>query len=598
MSASTEPSGEDTELNAWNPGVQSAIPRKFLPLASLYRPENCSVSFANMQDRADLTGLELEELAVFRPERIAIHSLLIRVTANIVVSDGERYADLGINFRHIAADLEQRYVQPLLPAVRAKYEAVQEQVQRRVSERLTKILTPPVAPPAEVGFLGKWLPFLEPAKVAEPPINLDTYRQQHLQELQADTSNADNELDQFCWRALAKLLTSTATRHGRILGDADILSDIATGMAMNVLASKRIGEIIEEGFHEAVLDAGYALLPLQTRTVVINTKGASASGKSTLRPLQRALTERLDLQWRDFALISPDIWRKYLLDYDSLGDAWRYAGSLSGHELRVVDHKLDLYMATRHSKKGSPHLLIDRFRFDSFQQTVQSKGEERLLTRFGDDVFMMFMVTPPEALVERAWGRGLEVGRFKPVDDLLDHCVEAYQGMPPLFFRWAVRTDKQIHYEFLDNSIPKGEVPRTIAFGEQGQLVVLSIKGMLDISRFARIDIRAKSPPALWPDGHAYKSSDTAFLQQCAERLNWLDFALPESGIVYARFQNGQWQVSDESIFQNVMSDDVDRMAIESLGPFSPENVAKQSLNSISSSEASGTLGQWSASAP
>ena len=52
---------------------------------------------------------------------------------------------------------------------------------------------------------------------------------------------------------------------------------------------------------------------------MINTKGPSASGKSTLRPLQKQLASNIGVNWSDFALISPDIWRKQLLDYDALG---------------------------------------------------------------------------------------------------------------------------------------------------------------------------------------------------------------------------------------------------------------------------------------
>jgi hypothetical protein len=48
-----------------------------------------------------------------------------------------------------------------------------------------------------------------------------------------------------------------------------------------------------------------------------------------------------------------------------------------------------------------------------------------LLTRFGDLVYMFFMITPPEMTVERAWLRGLKVGRYKAVEDLLAHNVEA-----------------------------------------------------------------------------------------------------------------------------------------------------------------------------
>jgi hypothetical protein len=51
----------------------------------------------------------------------------------------------------------------------------------------------------------------------------------------------------------------------------------------------------------------------------MNVKGASASGKSMMRPLQRILAGKLNFPWEELALISPDIWRKFLLDYGSLG---------------------------------------------------------------------------------------------------------------------------------------------------------------------------------------------------------------------------------------------------------------------------------------
>ena len=81
--------------------------------------------------------------------------------------------------------------------------------------------------------------------------------------------------------------------------------------------------------------------------MVINTKGPSASGKSTLRPLQKKLAGDIGVRWSDFALISPDIWRKQLLDYGTLGPAYKYAGAFTAEELQIVDQKLDRYMAAQ-----------------------------------------------------------------------------------------------------------------------------------------------------------------------------------------------------------------------------------------------------------
>ena len=53
------------------------------------------------------------------------------------------------------------------------------------------------------------------------------------------------------------------------------------------------------------------------------------------------------MRWSEFALISPDIWRKQLLDYASLGSAYKYGGAFTGDEVQIIDAKLDRYMAAQ-----------------------------------------------------------------------------------------------------------------------------------------------------------------------------------------------------------------------------------------------------------
>src|SRR5262249_32663428 len=180
----------------------------------------------------------------------------------------------------------------------------------------------------------------------------------------------------------------------------------------------------------------------QEHPMVMNTKGASASGKSTLRPLQKKLAGDIGVRWSEFALISPDIWRKQLLDYATLGADYKYGGAFTGDEVQIIDEKLDRYMASKAQRGDMSHLLIDRFRFDSFAPDAREAGST-LLPRFAHTFYLFFMIPPPASLVERAWNRGLEFGRYKAVDDTLAHSVEAYSGIPELFFTWARRGDKQ-----------------------------------------------------------------------------------------------------------------------------------------------------------
>jgi hypothetical protein len=326
----------------------------------------------------------------------------------------------------------------------------------------------------------------------------------------------------------------------------------------------------------------------------MNTKGASASGKSTMRRLQRELAHTLGLDWADFALISPDIWRKYLLDYDSLGEASRYAGSLTGQELKIVDQKLDRYMAQKAERGGMSHLLIDRFRFDSFAEEEGGEEGVRLLTRFGAVVYMFFMITPPIATVERAWMRGLEVGRYKAVDDLLAHNVEAYTGMPRLFFTWALRKDKHVHYEFLDNSVAAGERPRTIAFGWNEEMRILDIKGMLDIERFRKIDIDAQGPAEVHPDPSALVAEDNiAFLLRCARTIRQITLADHATGRIYAELEDGVVSGVDPEALAAAMEDDDSRVALLSLAPGICEAPAWPKPRFLDRDEQAHTIGQW-----
>ena len=345
---------------------------------------------------------------------------------------------------------------------------------------------------------------------------------------------------QVIFRALIRIINAIRVKHGRGLGEPALITSLVTDRCANVLGAELLGRLLDPLVRCAAQGEGYATLAPQSHPVVMNTKGASASGKSSQRQRQRALAARIGADWANFALVSPDIFRKYLLDYETLGVHYKYAGMLTGEELRIVDQKLDRYMAEKAQRGQLSHLLVDRFRFDSFAPESAERGSN-LLTRFGSDVFLFFMVTAPHLTVERAWERGLRVGRYKSVDDLLYHNVEAYSGMPELFFTWALNKSKRVHYEFLDNDVPKGDAPRTIAFGSNGKLTILRLSGLLNIDRYRKINIEAKSPRTVYPaPEETTPESSLGFLSQCIARLLAIDFVDPGSGKIALRVQDAR----------------------------------------------------------
>jgi hypothetical protein len=399
-------------------------------------------------------------------------------------------------------------------------------------------------------------------------------------------------------RCLARVMAALFAQQGRAWGGRELIASIALTLACNEQGSREVGETIEPILLQAAAERGYRRLPSQEQPVVINTKGPSASGKSTLRPMQKRLAGDIGADWRDFALISPDIWRKQLLDYASLGTAYKYAGAFTAEELQIVDQKLDRYMAQKHRRGEMSHLLIDRFRFDSFAPDSDEAGSN-LLTRFGQLVYLYFVITPPEMLVERAWNRGLEVGRYKAVDDTLAHAVEAYSGIPDVFFTWVRSSDKRIRFEFLDNTVRLGERPYTVAFGDNRTCNLLDIKVMLDIRRYARIEVNAAAPPALYRNRDVLRARLNAdFLKRCVQVFRTVNFADQKSGRIYLTLESGVPTFKDGALLLIALSDPETYAGIEAVAPAvvggeMSGNQPPQYLQGAERGTAPPTLGQW-----
>ncbi|MBA3506117.1 MAG: hypothetical protein H0T80_10115 [Betaproteobacteria bacterium] len=553
------------------------MPRELLPLSTMFRPANVLTSIEKAEELHDLTGLPIHDLVAFRPERLLLHELLIRVTADLSVPSGSRVEDLGINFRQITNAILANHLASRMGEVTVTYDALRRQLSRVIEAELAARLfasdtgAGPKIPERRKGLLGLLLGPLRSASPVATDVPANSSTSAHPEDAigawQAGARSEEDALHKAAYRALAKVVTSLLGRHGRIWGTPELIASVATDFACNDYGSEEIGRCIEPYFLEAARQEGFSLLPAQKRPVIMNTKGASAAGKSTMRPEQKALAERIGANWSDFALISPDIWRKQLLDYSSLGAAYKYAGACTGEELHIIDHKLDRYMARKAEARAMSHLLIDRFRFDSFAPASDEPGSN-LLTRFGHTVYLFFIITPPGEIVERAWRRGLEFGRYKAVDDLLAHNIEAYSGMPQLFFTWALRADKEVHLEFLDNTVPFGSRPRTVAFGWNGELNVLDVKSMLDVQRFRRVDVRATGPHNLYENpGLLAPENNTSFLLECARRLPRVNFADQATGRIYLCLAAGTPIWADADALHAAMTNPETRAGVLAVAP-------------------------------
>ncbi|MBB2962783.1 hypothetical protein [Methylobacterium sp. R2-1] len=584
-------------FHAWDPGLEPGLPRAMRPLATLFRPENVSLSYPEILELSDLSGLSATQIAPFRAERLAVHEVLIRVMADISVPVGEVYADLGLNFRRIVTTLLREGVAQRLDAVTATLDAVRAEADAVLERELSALLdeTPAPAPKPASGW-GRWLARLGAAEPPSPRTVSRTGEGQAslLERLDARCAAADESdtLESAAREALRTVFGHIIARQGMLIRDRALLRRLAGILVTNRCGSDRIGALIAPWI-EAVSEAqGYHRPAPQAQPVVMTVKGASASGKSTIRPYQRGLAGRIGASWQDFAVITPDVWRKFLLDYDSLGAARRYAGPLTGHEVEIVDAKLDRYITRKAVGGRLSHLLIDRFRFDSFSTEAGSDGAGQLLTRFGHRIYLQFMVTPPEETVERAWKRGEEFGRYKAVEDLLAHNVEAYTGMPRLFFTWALRQDRPVFFEFLDNSVPQGARPLTIAFGTNDTMTILDAKALLAIERYRRIDIRARSAAEVYRGVADASEAEAGFLREVLRRLAVVRFAERETGQVFARFERGRLLGLDRAGLAAALTDAGTARALAAAGlPKQTDNVPP--LNEKLCPAETSTLGAW-----
>ena len=525
----------ELEFNAWNPGLSSDIPAALLPRVTLYDAKNTDTRYQDAKDAANFCGLKPHEMVLFKVNRLAMHEVLIRVTADLHVPDGPNYADLGLSLRRMASQILIHHVTPKMAELEQEYDRNHRVICDRLSSYLDAdvygIGTAPKVPKKRA--FKDWIFGKKPdVKVEQAPPELLA-----LTKWQAEASVTEVALDLACLKALQIIVGGIIGRRGRLVADKDLIVKLASILVCNAYGSRRIGALVDPILCEAAQAEGYRLLPYQAEPFVMNVKGASAAGKSTIRPLQRNLAMKIGVNWEDFALISPDYWRKFMLDYESIGKDYKYAAMLTGQELEIIDKKLDGYMADKAARREMPHLLIDRFRFDSFDPSRTNHEGGRLLSRFGHTVCMYFVITPPTETVERAWKRGKTTGRYKAVDDLLYHNIEAYTGMPELFLNWVNKKKQKVHFEFLDNDVPLGDRPKTVAFGWNGKITILNSDCMRRLNRYKHINVDALRPEDAYLE---VDEDEQDLLLTFIENIPNVTFVDPISSEVCAQIHHGK----------------------------------------------------------
>lgn len=561
---------DNREHNAWNPGVRSPIPKEYMHLSSCFRPENVFTEIDDALEFAKLTGLKPEHVVACRPERLVAHETFIRVMADINIQEGNEYQDLGIRYRETVKTLLDKHITPNMDVFTDKYEDIRTDISNEVSEILDATIFETDDPKEEkkksglsalFGFFQK-----NTEKAAKPILSTEEVHSQHVQGFKEKAKNADTAQSRAINKYLHKITSFLMVQHGRVFIDRGVLEKVASNLACNDYGSKILGDMVDPYIKDAMEAEGYKAIPTSKDSVVISLKGASAAGKSTLRlKLKTAPTHYLEEMGfegtDDFALISPDICRKSLIDYEDLGEAEKYAGSLTGEELVLIDMKLDRYMKDKveaDPQNAMSNILIDRFRFDSFEsQNIEGSGSNPYVSK-AKSMFMFFIITAPEELVERGWQRGEETGRYRSPDDFLALGVDAYRGMENKFFQRKDGEGPEFRYEFLNNNVPKGEDPMTVAYGTHDEMNILDVSSLMDICRYQKINVRGgtASVDDIYPQGDKmFPENNLDFIARCIKDIPNINFIDPDTHRTYAQINAGVPSIVDADIFHEKNSD-------------------------------------------
>jgi hypothetical protein len=545
---------DGSEFSAWNPGLEADLPSGYKPLETIHRPDNVYSRLSDIPELSALTGLAEEELVAFRAERLVLHELIVQVTADVVVLEGEEEELLGLHFRSIALRILSDYLTPHLPAFQQEYDRLYDEIHGRVGDILAAAFAPePTAIDPEPGsLLSRWFGKRQPPRQQTDQRSIEERHHDVIQGIKNKGLAARDELESAIYKSTYRVLNSIGSIQGHIGVDRELLARLITRHVCNDFGSRHLGRQIVPHVERAMSAEGYARLPCASEPILISLKGASAAGKSSLRPFLKDTLRGLGIQPDQYGTVSPDIWRRLLLDYEALGEAYKYAGRLAGKEVKLIDAKLDRYIRDKAERERSiPHLLIDRFRFDSFSLDRVPQLLDATYAKHVATMYFYFIVTPPEATVERGWERGLTRGRYKAVEDFLGHCVEAYDGMPKLLFKWLDSRHPRLEYTFLDNSVPKHTPPTTIAHGTREVLHILAPLGLVNIDRYKKINTLATCPAEVYPDDDSLAiARNCTFLKQCLARVPEVRFVDEATGQPYLQASAGRFSVLDPAVLR------------------------------------------------
>jgi hypothetical protein len=221
----------------WNPGIQSNLPDEFVSLATVFSPANVASSIIELKEVNSFCGLALERLSTFNPARLALHEVLIRVMADLSVPDGEKYEDLGINFRQMTATIMGKYIAPEMDAIAALF----EQSKREAADFLDRAQGATASDierrESPKSNLSRWSRLFSPSR-NKGPTRAVTRNHENADVVRIDgwrkkAQSTEHAFERTCYQALVTAGEAIFAVHGRLTNDRKLITSIALRLVCN-----------------------------------------------------------------------------------------------------------------------------------------------------------------------------------------------------------------------------------------------------------------------------------------------------------------------------------------------------------------------------
>ena len=145
-------------LGPWNPGITSQLTPELWRGCTIFREENVFTTYDQVVEFQGLTGLPLPQLVVFKPARLVLHALLVRVAADYETPDpeGASVPSLGINFRRMTQAILSQHLLPRIESIKEEYATLRESIATVVKRELAATFGNPVALAAASSSRPRW----------------------------------------------------------------------------------------------------------------------------------------------------------------------------------------------------------------------------------------------------------------------------------------------------------------------------------------------------------------------------------------------------------------------------------------------------------